>query len=72
MTGTAQGLRRDHRRAMMQGGLVAAGGALRILVISAVDKTLDGAMRMPRAMASCTVQRITKLRVDLRIRGGGG
>ena len=28
--------------------------------------------RMPRAMASCTVQRITKLRVDLRIRGGGG
>jgi len=56
----------------MQGLLVAAVGQVCILVISAVDKTLDGAMRMPRAMASCTVQRITKLRVDLRIRGGGG
>jgi hypothetical protein len=72
MPGTALGLRRDHRQAVMQGLLVAAVGQVRILVISAVDKTLYGAMRMPRAMASCTVQRITKLRVDLRIRGGGG
>jgi hypothetical protein len=55
MTGTAQGLRRDHRRAMMQGGLVAAGGALRILVISAVDKTLDGAMRMLSAEADFSI-----------------
>ena len=40
---------------MMQGGLVAAGGALRILVISAVDKTLDGAMRMLSAEADFSI-----------------